>query len=38
LKRHGTRVQVRLRNGDLEQHESLFRELIHQSVKEKAEG
>ncbi len=29
---------VRLRNSDLTQHEDLFRELIHQAIKEKSEG
>lgn len=38
LERHGTHVLVRLRNGDVEQHEDLLRELIHQSVKEKVEA
>lgn len=37
LRRHGTHVLVRLRSGEIEQHEPLLRELIHQSVKEKAE-
>jgi len=32
------RVLVRLRTGDLEQHENLLRQLIHQAVKEKADG
>ncbi len=38
LKRHGTRVLVRLRNGEIEQHEDLVRELISQAVKEKVEA
>jgi hypothetical protein len=38
LAKGGTRVMIRLRKGDLEQHEGLLRELIHQVVKEKTEG
>ena len=34
----GTLVLVRIRNIDLEQHEQPLRELIHQAVKENAEG
>jgi hypothetical protein len=34
LKKHGSRVQVRLRTGDIEQHEMLLRELIHEAVKQ----
>lgn len=37
LKRHGTRVQVRLRNGEIEQHATLLREFIHTALKEKTE-
>jgi len=35
LAKHGTRVAVRLRSGDVEQHQELLRELIHESIKEK---
>jgi hypothetical protein len=34
----GTRVLVRLRNSDFEQHQDPLRELIHQAIKEKAES
>ena len=37
LKSRGAHVLVRLRKGDLDQHEVLLREVIHQVVKEKAE-
>ena len=33
-----TRVVVRLESGDLENHENLLRELIHQAIKEKSES
>lgn len=34
----GTRLLVRLRNSDFDQHEDLLRELIHQAIREKAES
>jgi len=34
----GTRVVVRLRNGEFEQHESLLRDVIRQAIKEDAEN
>ena len=38
LKRHGTRVLDRLRSAELEQHQELLRELIHQCVKDKIDA
>jgi len=34
----GTLVFIRLRNSDLQQHDDILRELIHQTIKEKAES
>lgn len=34
---HGTSLRIRLHNGEIDRHEALFRELIHESVKEQAE-